>query len=230
MNRSALLAVAFLVIARGAAAQVTPPNIRKPIETAKKAAAATSAQVQNSQKTGDAPSTRPAEAAQAASKGKAVPVPDAATAKAAADRKAAEQKAAAADSASRRGSASQRGAKATVTFSREAYEYDDEGRPDPFLSPMATGELKPLLVDLALIGVVYDHSGSGRSSAVLVDASSNETWRVKVNDIIGRMKVIKIGEKDITFSIDEFGFSRQETLLLDMNSRKAGAAPGRRPQ
>ena len=43
-------------------------------------------------------------------------------------------------------------------------------------------------------------------------------------------KVVKIGENDITFSIDEFGFSRQETLLLGTTPTKtAGEAPVRRP-
>jgi hypothetical protein len=42
------------------------------------------------------------------------------------------------------------------------------------------------------------------------------------------MKVAKIGTESITLNIDEFGFSRQETLLLD-RTRKSGSAPGRRP-
>jgi hypothetical protein len=64
---------------------------------------------------------------------------------------------------------------------------------------------------------------------VLVDGSSNITYRVKAGQTLGRMKVEKVGKQDITMSIDEFGFSRRETLPLDMTSRKAGAAPGRRP-
>lgn len=226
--------LAFLVVWTCAAALpsgaqvIRPPNIKGPIEAAKKAAGATNAQVQASQKTGEGTvSARPAEAAQ---QGGAKPAPGAAAKPGAKLSKADSAKtAAAADSASRRGSASQSGGKGIVTFYREEFTYDPQDRRDPFLSLLATGELKPLLADLALIGVLYDEGAPNRSVAVLEDGSNKDTYRLKVGQVVGRMKVVKIGAQDITFSIDEFGFSRQETLLID-NSRKAGGQPGRRPQ
>jgi hypothetical protein len=119
------------------------------------------------------------------------------------------------------------GAKGSMTFYRESYTYAGDGRRDPFVSLMATGEVRPLLADLVLVGVIYD--GAGRNSvASLIDGSTNESYRVKVGNVLGRMKVVKIGPQEITLDIDEFGFSRQETLLID-HTRKAGATPGRRP-
>ena len=134
------------------------------------------------------------------------------------------------DSVKKRGSASQGATKGTVTFYREEYSYGDEGRRDPFVSLMATGELRPLLADLTITGVLYDYTSPNRSLAVVVDGSTQEVYRVKVGMALGRMKVARIGEKDVTFSIDEFGFSRQETLLLATNPKTAGGLPGRRPQ
>ena len=237
--RRALLAVVVssaLAAAVPAAAQVLPPSIKKPIEAAKRAAGKTSEQIRAAEKAGaegKTPTQQPAAAAQQAAAKTAAPATKGAQGAPGAQRGKAPTKAdsaraaAAADSASRRGSASQSGGKGTVTFYREEFTYASEDRRDPFLSLLATGELKPLLADLALIGVLYDNGSPNRSVAVLEDVSTKETYRVKVSDIVGRMKVVKIGVQDITFSIDEFGFSRQETLPLDMTRRAGGQ---RRPQ
>lgn len=230
MRRSAwtiALLLACLAV-RAAPAQVIPPSPKKPIEAARKAASKTSEQIKAAEKAGaegKTMTTRPAEAAQAGARGTA-PAKGAQGAPTQADSARAAQ---AADSAARRGSATQAGGKGTVTFYREEFSYSDEGRRDPFVSLLASGELRPLLSDLSLIGVLYDDVAPTRSVAVLEDVSTKETYRVKVSDIVGRMKVVRIGVRDITFSIDEFGFSRQETLPLDL-SRTAGAQPGRRPQ
>jgi hypothetical protein len=228
---AAFAAACILAASNPASAQITPPNIRKPIDAAKKAADATSAGIQNAQKVGADPKqgTLPAAATQAGGKGVPSTPQEAASMRAAAARRDTEQKAAAADSASRRGSASQSGSKGAVFVYREEYTYADEGRRDPFLSLMGTGELTPLFVDLTLIGVMYDVGQPSRSIAVLVDGSSNLTYRVKAGETLGRMKVEKVERGEMTVSIDEFGFSRREVLPLDMTSRKAGAAPGRRP-
>jgi hypothetical protein len=222
----------LLTFTSAVAAQITPPNIKRPIDAAKKAAGATSAQIESAQRAGaDAKQGQlPAAAAQAGAQNVPGTPQEAAAMRAAREQQAVQQRAAAADSAARRGRASQSGGKGAVIVYREEFSYADNGRRDPFVSLMASGELKPLLTDLALIGVLYDEAQPGRSLAVLVDGSSNETYRVKAGNTLGRMKVLKVGQKDITFSLDEFGFSRQETLPLDMTPRKAGAAPGRRPQ
>jgi hypothetical protein len=227
--RRLLSALVLACAAAASAAAQMPPMIRKPIDAAKKAAGAASASVQASQKTGEVTTgAQPTEAAM-----KAAPKTAQGVAKSAPGAKPTKgdsaRAKAAADSAGRRGSASQSGGKGLVTFYREDFTYDPENRRDPFLSLLASGELKPLLADLALIGVLYDNAAPNRSVAVLEDGANKDTYRVRIGQIVGRMKVVKIGRQDITFSIDEFGFSRQETLPLDM-TRKAGGQPGRRPQ
>ena len=219
-----MCAVAFAAAASSAAAQMPiGPSIKGPIEAAKKAAGATSAQAGAVNKLGasiDAKGQRPAEAAATASKN--APSPAAARAQ---QQSALQSQRDSTIKAIK--SAATSGAKGSVTFYREAYTYSADGHRDPFVSLMATGEVRPLLADLVLVGVIYD--GAGRNSvASLIDGTTNESYRVKVGNVLGRMKVVKIGPQEITLDIDEFGFSRQETLLID-HTRKAGATPGRRP-
>lgn len=223
MRRLSLAFGLFAVVATRAAAQM-PPSISKPIEAAKKAAGKVDAQTQSVNKLGasiDAQNKqRPAEAAVAAAKS----APSASVVRAQQQSEIQAQR----DSLLKANkAASPSGGRGTMTFYREAFTYSDDGRRDPFVSLMATGEVRPLLADLVLVGVIYD--GAGRNSvASLIDGTTNESYRVKVGNVLGRMKVVKIGPQEITLDIDEFGFSRQETLLID-HTRKAGATPGRRP-
>ncbi len=231
--RRSLATLLFLAAASRAAGAQVMPNINKPIQAAKNAAAATNAQTNAAQKIGEgsvtqpgsAPQKRPAEAAQAAT----APKTGAATAPAASPAAPAAAAPASKGAAPGTASASQSGGKAEMTFYREAFAYAGNGRRDPFLSLMATGEIRPLLVDLTLIGVLYNQATPSSSVAVLVDGSSGETYRVKMGNILGRMKVVRIGPQDVTLNIDEFGFSRQETLVVNRNPRTTGGQPGRRP-
>ena len=101
-----------------------------------------------------------------------------------------------------------------ISFERETYAYGSEGRRDPFSSLMTNGELRPLLGELRLEVVIYDdRSGSG-STAVLRDLTTKEQHRVRVGQTLGRMRVAAIHPKKVVFTIEEFGFSRQETLAL----------------
>ena len=104
-------------------------------------------------------------------------------------------------------------AAADVAFSREVFSYDAAGRRDPFLSLLASGDLRPSFTDLKLVAVAYDPTGR-KSVAVMRDVSSKDQYRVKVGQTLGRMRVAQIHPKSVTFTIDEFGYSRQEILAL----------------
>ena len=106
---------------------------------------------------------------------------------------------------------------AEIAFSREVFSYDDAGRRDPFLSLLATGELRPAYNDLKLVAVAYDPTGR-KSVAVMRDISTKDQYRVKVGQTLGRMRVAQIRPKSVTFTIDEFGYSRQEILALGDSS------------
>lgn len=100
-----------------------------------------------------------------------------------------------------------------VLINREVYAYDGDGRRDPFVSLLTTSDLRPLLSDLKLVAVAYDPRGRN-SVAVLRDPTSKTQYRVKVGQTIGRMRVAAIQEKAVIFTIEEFGYSRQELLPI----------------
>ena len=107
-----------------------------------------------------------------------------------------------------------------VLITRETYSYPGAGRRDPFVSLMNTEEIRPLLNDLKLVAVAYDPSGRN-SVAVLRDVTTKEQYRVKVGQTLGRMRVARIAQKSVTFTIEEFGYSRQQELSLgDSNQER----------
>ena len=77
---------------------------------------------------------------------------------------------------------------------------------------MAYGELRPLITELRVTSIAFDPNGG--SVAILRDLGTKEQYRVRVGESLGRMRVARIAKKEITFTIEEFGYSRQETLAL----------------
>jgi len=104
-------------------------------------------------------------------------------------------------------------APASGGFEREVFYYERSGRRDPFTSLMSSSELRPLISDLKLVAVAYDPTGRN-SVAVLRDLNTKEQYRIRVGLTLGRMRVSAINPKFVTFTIEEFGFSRQENLAL----------------
>ena len=100
-----------------------------------------------------------------------------------------------------------------VLINREVFSYEGAGRRDPFVSLLTTSDLKPLLTDLKLVGVAYDPRGQN-SVAVLRDVTSKDQYKVRVGQTIGRMRVAAIQPKAVIFTIEEFGYSRQELLPI----------------
>ncbi len=98
------------------------------------------------------------------------------------------------------------------TVYREVFDYDASGRRDPFASLLGTGEIRPILNDLRVTSILY--SPAGNSVAVLRDLTSREQYRVRNGQQIGRLRVTAIRQRSVTFAIEEFGFSRQETLSI----------------
>ena len=98
---------------------------------------------------------------------------------------------------------------------REVFAYEGGGR-DPFMSLLRSGDVRPLISDLKLTTIVYDARYVARSVAVLRDVTTKPSriYHVKVGDIIGRLKVTQIRPREIVFTVQEFGFERQETLSL----------------
>ncbi len=95
---------------------------------------------------------------------------------------------------------------------REVFNYDRTGTRDPFVSLLATSELRPVLSDLHLVGILYDVTGH-RSVAIMRD-QTNKLYRASVGQTLGRMRVARIKPRAVIFTIQEFGFNRQDSLVL----------------
>ncbi len=102
-----------------------------------------------------------------------------------------------------------------IEFRREVFSYRASGRRDPFASLISTGDIRPLFSDLLVAGIVYDPTGRN-SVAMLQDVSTGELYRARVGSVFGRLRVTSIREKQVGVAIDEFGFTRQETLSLNI--------------
>jgi hypothetical protein len=102
---------------------------------------------------------------------------------------------------------------------REVFSYDAAGRRDPFFSLILTDDLRPLLSDLKLVGVLYS-PGNGRSVAIFRDIQTNAQYRVQTGAPLGRMRVAQIKPRGVIFTIDEFGLSRQDSLMLMTDTTK----------
>jgi hypothetical protein len=101
----------------------------------------------------------------------------------------------------------------TTTIMREAYDYSASGQRDPFFSLLSTNELRPSMSDLRLTGILFDQAG-GHSVATLRDIGTNAQYRVTLGSALGRMRVSAIRTKTVLFTIEEFGSSRQDSLVL----------------
>ena len=100
-----------------------------------------------------------------------------------------------------------------MTLVREVFAYEGGGR-DPFMSLLRSGDVRPLLSDLRLVSIVYDGQYPARSVAVLRDIITKQIYRVKLGNIIGRLKITQIRPREVVFTVQEFGYERQETLSL----------------
>jgi Tfp pilus assembly protein PilP len=186
--------VSALLAAASAAGAQSMPNINAPIQAARRAAAAENAQL--SAQTGQAVPSR---------SGPPAPAPAAA-----APRPAAGAPRPAAGAVLGTGAVPLAG---SPQVTREIFLYEEKGRRDPFFSLILTEDLRPLLSDLKLVGVLYEASGR-RSVAIFRDLATNAQYRVQTGMALGRMRVAQIKPKGVIFTIDEFGLSRQDSLML----------------
>ncbi|MCY7379651.1 MAG: hypothetical protein LH467_09980 [Gemmatimonadaceae bacterium] len=197
MRHHHLVVVSMFVAAASVARAQSIPNINAPREAAQRAAAASNAQL--AAQTGQAvpqrsgpPAATPAPAAASPNPG-AKPIVGVAPATPATTIPIA--------------------LAAAPQVTREVFVYGDGGRRDPFFSLILTEDLRPLLSDLKLVGVLYEPSGR-RSVAIFRDVLTNVQYRVQTGMPLGRMRVAQIKPKGVIFTIDEFGLSRQDSLML----------------
>ena len=95
---------------------------------------------------------------------------------------------------------------------REAFDYDRANTRDPFASLLNTSDLRPVISDLKLVGILYDPTGR-RSVAIMRD-QQNTLYRATIGQTLGRMRVSRIKPRAVIFTIEEFGVNRQDSLVL----------------
>lgn len=98
-------------------------------------------------------------------------------------------------------------------LSREVFVYSG-GTRDPFVSLLDQASVGPELPDLNLVAVYVDHGNTARNVAVLRERVTNRRYSLHEGDRIGRLQVLAIREREVTFLIDDFGVERRETLAL----------------
>ncbi len=109
--------------------------------------------------------------------------------------------------------ADQQGGTVEVEVLRETFAYGGGAR-DPFGSLINTKSAGPELIDLQLVGIYQDMRSSANSVAVLRERQSGKRHKLRTGDQIGRLRVAQIRNKDVVFTVEDFGFERQETLSL----------------
>jgi hypothetical protein len=190
VSRHHLITLASVLLTAASAGAQSMPNINAPKQAAQRAAAAANAQL-------------------SAQTGQAVPARSGPPAAAAAPAPAPAPRQAGAPVPARPPIA----LVAAPQVTREIFVYGEGGRRDPFFSLILTEDLRPLLSDLKLVGVLYGPSGR-RSVAIFRDVLTNAQYRVQTGMPLGRMRVAQIKPKGVIFTIDEFGLSRQDSLML----------------
>ncbi|MGH7616730.1 MAG: hypothetical protein ACREPM_05825 [Gemmatimonadaceae bacterium] len=213
--RPIILSAAFVIAASAASAQ-DPLSAAK--KAARKAAAATNAHIEAEQHPDDQqkPAAR-APAPAATQQAKTAPAKSAPSPKAPAKSDTKSDTKSGAKSGAPKPGAPPTAAADTAgpapTIYREVFDYTPEGRRDPFNSLLQTSELRPTMSDLRLTGVLFDPNGR-RSGATLRDLATNAQYRVSVGSTLGRMRVSSIRNKTVVFTIEEFGTTRQDSLVL----------------
>jgi hypothetical protein len=96
---------------------------------------------------------------------------------------------------------------------RESFTYGGAPR-DPFASLIKTARNGPELSDLQLVAIYEDLRYSGNSVAVLREKTGGKRHKLRAGDQLGRLRVTQVRAKDVVFTIQDFGYERQETLSL----------------
>jgi hypothetical protein len=97
---------------------------------------------------------------------------------------------------------------------RETFAYAG-GTRDPFNSLINQGKNGPEISDLDLVGVYLDLRTPSNNVVVLREKRADgKRHKMRVGDQLGRSRLMQIRARDAVFTIQDFGFDRQETLSL----------------
>jgi hypothetical protein len=100
-----------------------------------------------------------------------------------------------------------------MEMSRETFAYSGSAR-DPFNSLLNMAKAGPEVADLQLVGIYQNLRSPRASVAVFREKEGGKRHKLRAGDQLGRSRLIQIREREVVFTIEDFGFERQETLSL----------------
>jgi hypothetical protein len=100
-----------------------------------------------------------------------------------------------------------------IEVMRETFAYGG-GTRDPFASLINVASAGPEIGDLELVGVYQNLRSRTSSVIVLREKVSLKRHKLRVGDQVGRARLVQIRPRDAVFTIQDFGYERQETLSL----------------
>lgn len=100
-----------------------------------------------------------------------------------------------------------------IEVMRETFAYGG-GTRDPFLSLINLTSMGPEIGDLELVGVYQNLRSRTNSIVVLREKVTLKRHKLRVGDQVGRARLVQIQPRDAVFTIQDFGYERQETLSL----------------
>jgi len=100
-----------------------------------------------------------------------------------------------------------------MEMTRETFAYSGAAR-DPFSSLLNMAKNGPELADLQLVGIYQNLRTPAASIAVFREKDGGKRHKLRAGDQVGRSRLMQIRERDVVFTIEDFGFERQETLSL----------------
>ena len=100
-----------------------------------------------------------------------------------------------------------------IEMSRETFSYGGAAR-DPFNSLLNMAKNGPELSDLQLVGIYQNLRTPSSSVAVFREKAGGKRHKLRAGDQVGRSRLVQIRDRDVVFTIEDFGFERQETLSL----------------
>jgi hypothetical protein len=96
---------------------------------------------------------------------------------------------------------------------RETFAYSGSIR-DPFNSLLNMAKSGPELADLQLVGIYQNLRRANGSIAVFREKNGGKRHKLRTGDQLGRSRLVQIREREVVFTVEDFGFERQETLSL----------------
>jgi hypothetical protein len=100
-----------------------------------------------------------------------------------------------------------------IEVMRETFAYTG-GTRDPFNSLINLNSIGPEIGELELVGVYQNLQEPSNSIVVLREKATGKRYKLRDGDQIGRARLLQIRPRDAVFTIQDFGYERQETLSL----------------